>query len=199
MKHLVFHLRRTRIRIHPLTLPCLAALFIADSSVYTVLVLLAAVLHEAGHLTALLLCGIIPDAVEICPFGAVIEAGTASLPTARELFVLLAGIGVNTLLAAICLPAGYVTRMLPLLFFGAANAVLAAVNLCPVHTLDGGRACDAILFACLPPDRAQPLSDVISDLALLLLSVLSVRLFAVSACNFSLLIFCIALFISLCG
>ena len=198
MRPLSFRVGGVPVLIEPTALLCLAALFFADPSPYTALVLLAAALHEAGHLVMLASFGVKPSCVRLCPFGAVIGADTALLPPVKEAAAALAGIAANAFFAAVCLPTGLALGQSYLLFFGVANAVLGAVNLFPVPSLDGAKAMSCLLAEKLPPDRAETAADIIGELALLFLAALSVYLIHLGGGNFSLLIFCTALFLSLC-
>lgn len=91
--------------------------------------LLAAALHECGHLTALLALEIPITGLELRAGGAVIRA---ALPGGRrEALALAAGPGVNLLLAALF------WRAWPR--FGLCNLTLGLVNLLPFPQRDGGR------------------------------------------------------------
>ena len=90
---------------------------------------LAAALHEAGHLAALLALGIPVRALELSAAGAVIRA---ELPgDRREALALAAGPGMNLLLALLF------RRLWPL--FALCNLCLGLANLLPLPGRDGGR------------------------------------------------------------
>ena len=90
---------------------------------------LAAALHEAGHLVVLLALGIPVRALELSAAGAVIRA---ELPgDRREALALAAGPGVNLLLALLF------RRLRPL--FALCNLCLGLANLLPLPGRDGGR------------------------------------------------------------
>lgn len=91
--------------------------------------LLAAGLHEAGHLLALHLTGIPVLALELRGTGAVIRA---ELPgDRREALALAAGPGLNLLLALLF------RRLWPM--FGLCSLCLGLANLLPLPGRDGGR------------------------------------------------------------
>ena len=117
-----------------------AALLISPAPV-TLAVLLAAALHEGGHLAALAAFGVPVEGVRLGAMGAVIHArGAARLSYGRELCVTLAGPAVNLvcapLLAALSVRLGWDWGLL----FAGAHAVLGAYNLLPVAPLDGARS-----------------------------------------------------------
>lgn len=101
----------------------------------------AAALHEAGHATAAGLCGIRLRRLTLDIFGARLEA-EGMLTYGQEFVLAAGGPAVNLLTAAAVMPlwtahgcpgAGWLYGILT------ASLGLAAVNLLPVQTLDGGR------------------------------------------------------------
>ena len=106
------------------------------------LTLLAAAAHECGHLAALRLCGCGVRRVQIGILGAEMETERSRLRYGAELFCLLAGPGVNLLLAALLtLPA----RTRPGWYAAVgANLTLGAFNLLPIRPLDGGAALELL-------------------------------------------------------
>ena len=122
-------------------------------------VLLAAALHECGHL------------LHLSAFGAVILArGARRLSYGRELIVTLAGCGMN-------LVCGFLTALFALrvswengFVLAGAHLLLCAFNLLPVPPLDGAHAlCLAVssLFGPIAGDRTAVLAGAIVSLALL--------------------------------
>lgn len=104
-------------------------------------VLLAAALHEGGHLLILRLCGAEISGCQAGLFGAVIRADCRSLSYGAELCAVLAGPGANLLAACLLSALGN-----PLPALTGANVLLCLFNLLPVRPLDGGRA--LYLAAC---------------------------------------------------
>lgn len=132
-----------------------ASLLIAPPAV-TAAVLLAAALHEGGHLLALRAFRVPLDGLRLGVFGAVICArGASRLSYGRELIVTLAGPAVNLL----CAPAaaalsrrfawewGYL--------FAGAHILLGAYNLLPAAPLDGCRALYLITAYFFGPDAGE--------------------------------------------
>ena len=117
-----------------------AALFAGDRAP-TAAVLLAAAMHEAGHLLALRCFRVPVEGLRLTAFGAVLYArGAGRLSYGRELLVTLAGPAVNFICAPLAAAAaarfGWEWGWL----FAGAHALLGVFNLLPVPPLDGGRA-----------------------------------------------------------
>ncbi len=113
----------------------------------------ALVLHELGHFVAARVCRIrvteaglgwgprlfgfqvrdVDYQLRLLPLGAYIRMDMAGLqrrPLCQQLFVLLAGIAVNLILAVVTWGT----------FFGSLNLVLAVGNLCPLYQQDGWKS-----------------------------------------------------------
>jgi stage IV sporulation protein FB len=111
-------------------------------------VLLAAALHEGGHLAALAAFRVPVEGVRLGWSGAVIRArGACRLSYGRELAVSLAGPAVNLLsappLAALSVRLGWDWGLL----LAGAHTVLGVYNLLPIPPLDGSRTL-YLLVAC---------------------------------------------------
>ncbi len=132
-------MRRSCVTVSP-GFPVLICLLLCLGGAETVLpFLLAAALHEAGHLLALGLLGIPVHRIELRASGAVIRAELRGEP--REAWAILAGPAVNLVLAGACF------RLWPLFSF--CCLALGLFNLLPVPALDGGRLCALLLPALL--------------------------------------------------
>lgn len=139
------------VRVSVFAIAAIIAFLAADFSVWTLLCLSAALLHETAHVAAALLCREKIDAVNIYPFGAEIRIKGGISSYAKDLVISSAGIAVNLLLFLVFFAAAGVH----LKFFAAANLVLAAVNVIPARGLDGGRIAEGYsvhaprLYACV--------------------------------------------------
>jgi membrane-associated protease RseP (regulator of RpoE activity) len=130
----------------------------------------ALVLHELGHLLAARACRVavtqaglgwgpklfsfrlsgVEYQLRALPIGAYIRmdmSGLQKRPLIQQLFVLLAGIGVNLTLAAIAWGS----------FFGTLNLVLALANLLPVYQQDGWKS--GMVFFRRVFNRTSPLVE----------------------------------------
>ena len=195
MRFLYVKIPFTCVRVSLAAFVMAAALFYADFSVFTAIVLISAAIHEAGHLTALSVLGAKIYGVTVLPFGAVIRSDAERLPYAREAAVALAGALFN-FAAGLSAEVFYLLHHdMYSLFFCASNFFLAAVNLIPVRTLDGGRALEAMLYAKLPPEKAERYAESVSYIAFVVLTFAALAMLAVTGCNFSLIVLCVYLFL----
>ena len=133
-------------------------------------VLLAAALHECGHLLALRAFGVRAEGLRLSALGAVLYArGAQRLSYGRELLVTLAGPGANLL-------CGFLTALLALrlswtdgFVLAGAHLLLAAFNLLPIPPLDGSRAlylAAAFFFGPLVGDAVTAVTGALFALAL---------------------------------
>ena len=126
-------------------------------------ILLAAALHECGHLLALRAFHVPIEGLRLSAFGAVLHArGAQRLSYGRELVVTLAGCGMN-------LVCGVLTAWFSLHYvwvegfvFAGAHILLCAFNLLPIPPLDGSHALNLAVSALF-----GPLGGVLCSLALL--------------------------------
>ncbi|HWQ50529.1 MAG TPA: site-2 protease family protein [Terriglobales bacterium] len=177
-----------RIRVSPLFVLLLAAFLYVDGTGFALLLLLAAALHEAGHLIALKGCGVGIEEVSFRAFGIEMTTGdTRYIPYRGELAIAVAGPAVN--LFAMLVTLGAVAAVGPFwgaLFFVFCNAALAVVNLMPVSGLDGGRILAAVLMPWLGPPRAERILAVVSAVFSALVAGAGLWLLWVTKYNFSL-------------
>lgn len=125
--------------------------------------LAACILHEAGHLAAIFLCGGSVRRIRLDFADAQIETGF--LPARAEILCALAGPAVN-LLCALSL------RLLP--EFAVLSLLLALCNLLPIRFSDGGRILYAGLSLHLQADTAERICEAVSILFCLLPAVFAV-------------------------
>ena len=133
-------------------------------------VLLAAVLHECGHLLALRAFHVPIEGLRLSALGAVLYArGARRLSYAREMLVTLAGCGMNLACGfLIALAARRLSWEGGFLFAGA-HFLLAAFNLLPIPPLDGSRALTLFVSFFLGPaagDAAAAVAGLFFALAL---------------------------------
>ena len=170
--------------------------FTFDHSLQTLLLFLAMLVHEGGHLLCLFWCGKRRVRMTFSAFGAEIYYTPALCGLGRELWVALGGVGCNLLAAGIGLMPGFGRAGL---FFAVASFSLAFLNLLPIRSLDGGRALAAVLERKWEPDRAYRWQKCISFVCLGALYGLSFFVLVQSGFNFSLFLLTLYLTLSLLG
>lgn len=193
------YVRIGRIYASPIFLAVIAFFCIVDSVRYTVLLLTAAALHEAGHLAAALRFGAPIEGIYLQPFGINIrirESCAVSYPA--DACIALAGPMAS--LAAAAAAFGY-SAIFGLgegsAFFLMTNLLLMSLNLLPVDTLDGGRALRALLLMRMLPDAADRICFTVSVIVLCPLCFAAVWAALRSGYNFSLIAVCLFLLLRL--
>ncbi len=117
-------------------------------------VALAALLHECGHILAARLVGVPLGRLRLDLFGARLAlGGTASYR--GEALIAAAGPLASLVTASLALPLARATGREAVSLFCAVSLTLAAVNLLPVGTLDGGRVLRCLLASLGGPALAD--------------------------------------------
>ena len=185
--------RFPRILLRPTALLPAAVLLLTDRTAMALLPPAAAVCHELGHLSAMLLFGIPVREIDITPLGAVIHTAPTAPDAVRDAVVHLSGPAVNLLCAAMLLLPGCTPGMQ---IFAVSSLALALFNLLPVRSLDGGCAA-AILLASIAPAHAAIIAEALSAASLAALWLAAGYLLLLCGGNLSLLVICVFLFAEL--
>lgn len=148
-------LRICQVRITPGFLFLAAFLFYQSTSSFLVTFLLAAALHEGGHLLAARWRGIPVRALSMTAFGCVLDFVDEALVRDRDLlWIAAAGPLCNLLFALLCVTP-WVGRWRGAALFGAEHLLLALFNLLPVFPLDGAVLCAGLLKPNVGERRAE--------------------------------------------
>ena len=142
---------------------------------------LASLIHEGGHLLAMVLVGAPPENCTLSAFGARIEMRSFEVNYIQNLFIALAGPLVNVASAGVLLWCGC---LLP----AVAHLTLAGLNLLPSMALDGGQVLRCVLCLVGLEWVADRVVHWTSALALLILATGSLLLLLNEKGNFSLLV-----------
>lgn len=138
-------LRICQVRITPGFLFLAAFLFYQSTSSFLVTFLLAAALHEGGHLLAARWRGVPVRALSMTAFGCVLDFVDEALVRDRDLlWIAAAGPLCNLLFALLCVTP-WVGWWRGAALFGAEHLLLALFNLLPVFPLDGAVLCAGLL------------------------------------------------------
>ncbi|MBQ3003190.1 MAG: site-2 protease family protein [Clostridia bacterium] len=159
---------RMHLRVHLLFLPTVCMMLWLEGAASACLLLLAALLHECGHLTALHALHIPVKRIDVLPMGAVIAYDDSVCPHRHTAWAAFAGAGANLTAMLVCLP---FAGNLYVLLFVIANAALACMNLLPIETLDGGTVLRSVLAQTRFDSHAERICRIASRLSLLFLAV----------------------------
>ncbi len=148
-------LRICQVRITPGFLFLAAFLLYQSTSSFLVTFLLAAALHEGGHLLAARWRGVPVRALSMTAFGCVLDFVDEALVRDRDLlWIAAAGPLCNLLFALLCVTP-WVGRWRGAALFGAEHLLLALFNLLPVFPLDGAVLCAGLLKPKVGERRAE--------------------------------------------
>ena len=148
-------LRICQVRITPGFLFLAAFLFYQSTSSFLVTFLLAAALHEGGHLLAARWRGVPVRALSMTAFGCVLDFVDEALVRDRDLlWIAAAGPLCNLLFALLCVTP-WMGRWRGAALFGAEHLLLALFNLLPVFPLDGAVLCAGLLKPNVGERRAE--------------------------------------------
>ena len=142
------------IRVQPSALILMAALLLLLPLDWLIAALLAAAVHELGHLAVIHAYGSRPEFLSVGGFGAQIHTGP--LDNRAEFFCAAAGPAASLCLLSLC-------RFFPKLAL--CGAVQGMFNLIPVHPMDGGRILYCFLRR-LCPRRAEGIFRIVHCLVI---------------------------------
>lgn len=180
------------------TLICIAAICII-LNIFEGLVwcALAVIIHESGHLLAMLKCGHAPERIKISAFEIkIFDSKRQSRSEKQNFFIIFSGPAVNF----ICFIPFYLLYLLGNEFalpFAISNLSVGLFNLLPVLSLDGGQLIFIILRQRVGADKAERIVDIITFITIFPLAALGFIVLFDSKYNFSLLFVCVYLIISL--
>lgn len=163
-----FTVLKTKFLISPLFFSVLTALLILDENSVSAAVILFSVLHEIGHVLALLSLKIQPKSVSVNVFGMNIELG-GNLSTAEKCFVFSAGFSVNLIFSVLFFSIGN-----PL--FGCINLMIGIFTALPLPSSDGGSILKTVLDEYIP-QKAEKVFKIIAIVFAAIISILIIFIF----------------------
>jgi len=172
----------------------LALSFLLDPSPLSLCSLLAALLHELGHIAMARICHIRLRECKVGIYGAGLIPDGSLYSYGQEILLCLAGPLTNLLTACLLLPIKIndTNEFLQGFFF--ASLVLGLLNLLPIKGFDGGRVLHALLSLRLQPHTVSLITSACSFLCIFSLWSASVYLLLRAAASLSLFIFSLSLF-----
>ena len=163
-------------------------------TLFSIASLLAALLHELGHLLAARICGIRMKEFSLGLFGAGLTPNGELYSYFDEIILCLGGPLSNFFFGSLCLIFLRSSSSPFLLSFVFSSFAYGILNLLPIKGFDGGRMLRAFLLFFLPLDLTEKIFSFLSFLCVFSLWSLSVYLLFRSASSLSLFIFSLSLF-----
>ena len=157
--------------------------------------LVAAALHECGHILAAKLCRIPLVQMKLGIFGATLQTDRSLCSYGKEIILSAAGPLTNLLCFALCCIANAKSETAEL--FALASLVLAILNLLPISELDGGRIVYCTLASSFSVECAKRVVDALSFAIIFSLWALSVYLILRLGASLSLFVFSCFLFVKI--
>ena len=130
---------RLRIRVSVFAVPILIVMVWIEGVLPFSVMLLSALAHEIGHISALYFLGYRVRRIDILPMGAVIVV-PEGISDINECKIALSGPLVSLFCALICFCRFTMNASALSLFALLVNCVFGIINLLPIHKLDGGKA-----------------------------------------------------------
>jgi len=166
----------------------LTAFFLLEPDNITACGALSAIIHECGHLAAMLIVpGASVERVTVSACGLRIRARLLA-PRKGWSIVCIAGAAANLLLAGLLLICAMVCDNRFLSVFASANICIGTVNLLPVEPMDGGQLMRALMLRIASPENADRICFLVSIVTLIPLVCAGLWLLMSTQFNFSLLL-----------
>ena len=158
---------------------------------------MAVIIHECGHLFAMLICKSPPDKIKISLFEIKITNSSRQLNTTRQNLCSTASRPMAFVWLLIVLYLLYLYNSEFLLPIAMANLCTGLFNMLPVMSLDGGQLMYVILCRKFSEKSAERIINITAVIILFPLTVLGFMVLLNSKYNFSLLFVCAYLIASL--
>lgn len=165
----------------------MAALTVLCGGAFTLMALLAAAVHEQGHLGCIALCGGQVRGFRLCSAGAELEIG-GRFSYWQDALIALSGPFAGALLAGAALCAGELTGAGWAYALFSVSLFYSLLNLLPAGELDGGRAMYAVCCQLFGPAAAGRVRRIFDLLISALLLGAGIYVFFASKGNISALI-----------
>ncbi len=188
---------KLKLRISIFGVLMLLILLFGDSTGYALIAVMAAAVHEAGHVVAALALRMRLDSFSLGLLGARLGLSLPLYSYRKELLLSLSGPLTNIVTGGAALYIFSRCAAQSALFFGVASLFLAALNLLPVQSFDGGRIFMCIAAPMIGVFTAERILRVLSFLCVLLLWGTSVYLMLRLGSSLALFVFSSALFAQL--
>ncbi len=150
--------------------------------------ILFSILHEFGHLFAIVACSERPETVRFGIFGmTIIRKNDITQDYKKEFITAISGPLMNFFLFLMLFGLFALCRKEILLKSAAMNLMIGLFNITPVFSLDGGRALESMLSQRLPCDRCESVMKAVSVMFLIPMTALGFYILIKSGYNFTFL------------
>lgn len=150
--------------------------------------ILFSILHELGHLLAIIACGERPETVRFGIFGmTIIRKNDITQDYKKEFITAISGPLMNFFLSLMLFGLYAPCREEILLKSALISLVIGLFNIIPVFSLDGGRALESLLLQRLPRDRCESVMKAVSVVFLVPMTALGFYILINSGYNFTFL------------
>lgn len=167
----------------------MTAVIMFDTTMSVLLCFIAAVMHELGHITVLKHYNSVPKEIRLTLFDiAITDTDKYIRGSKAEMTVVLAGVAVNFVSAAVGFAFNYFTDIELISKFSSAHLTLAVFNSLPVSNLDGGQALFLALSSFFTPCKAEKIIKVLSYIILIPVAAAGVYVLIITGYNFTLLL-----------
>ena len=195
-----FKIKSTKYEISFTFLALVLYVLTVNKSKTILIILLFSILHEMIHLIFIYLFSVAPEKVSLTIFGANIKRSIITLNNLNSEIIINASAPVFNVLAGavFALLSGIFTNYNSFfLDIANINFVLGCFNLIPFHTFDGGNVLKNILLKHIIENTTEQIITWISLTVTVAFSFVSIYIFLNYQHNFSLLIICIYMFLSI--
>lgn len=194
-----FKIKNTTYKISFTFLALLLLALTSNQNYRILLFMLFAIAHEIVHLIFIFIFSIPPETIVFSLFGANISRKTATTKSINsEIIINLSAPVFNIITGAFfqLLSENYINNKL-FNEIATVNYCLGFFNLMPFYSLDGGNALKYVLLSFINEKQSENILFVLSLLVTMIFSFLSVYIFLNYQQNYSLIIMCIYMFLSI--
>ena len=192
---------KIKLRISIFGMLMLLILIFGDNTAYTAIALFAAVIHELGHILAASLLNVKFKTLSITLWGARLGLSAPLYSYKKEFLLCAAGPLINLLTGTVAVftysKLSHLLCAEHILFFAIASFFLAALNLLPIKSFDGGRMLICTVAPTFDLYIAEKLLNILSFISVLILWGISLYLMLRVGSSLALFVFSSALFAEL--
>ncbi len=160
-------MNKKRFLADPVAVLFLLGLIASDRSGIALMTVLAAALHECGHLCAAKALHIPLRAMKLDLLGARLDVSGRGISYGEEWLLSAGGPLASLICAAAAAPLWALTRYA--MIFSCASLLLGILNLLPIRTFDGGRMLESFLLYHTSPRTTNAVISIVSFLFLFLI------------------------------